>query len=78
MLEWFDGRLEELEQQAAGPCIVAMTDWGDREAYREAMRRANGLQEVRRLRAALAKEVEQETEPAAKVKSQRRKAKQTG
>lgn len=59
VLERIDAELRELQAKAAGPCIDALVEWTDRDAYREAMRRAYGLKAVQTLRDKLAGEIEQ-------------------
>jgi hypothetical protein len=58
VLERIDAEIEKMQHAAAGPCIDALIEWTDREAYREAMRRAYALKAVQGLREALSKEIE--------------------
>jgi len=58
VLAWMDGEIEQMQLRAAGPCIDALIEWADREAYREAMKRAHSLKAVERLRAKLTDLVE--------------------
>jgi hypothetical protein len=62
-LDAIDRTIEKMQAEAAGPCIDALIEWTDRDAYREAMRRAYGLKAVRALRERLAGEVEESAVP---------------
>ncbi len=50
-----DKRIEQMQQEAAGPCIDALLDSVDRDGYREAIRRGSALKAVQALRAHLTK-----------------------
>ena len=58
VLEAVDRAIEKMQAEAVGPCIDALIEWTDRDAYKDAMRRAYGLKAVRALREQLADEVE--------------------
>jgi len=58
VLDLIDREIDEMQRAAAGPCIDALVEWSDRDAYREAMRRAYGLKAVQALRDSLAGQVE--------------------
>lgn len=66
VLDRIDQAIDEMQRAAAGPCIDALIEWSDREAYRDAMRKAHGLKAVQALRTLLAGEIERpvpSTEP---------------
>ena len=71
VLDRIDEAIEGLKNEAAEPAIDALVDWGDREAYREAMKRAHGLKAVRALRESLAKEIKPEAALAKPVRRAR-------
>jgi hypothetical protein len=58
VLARIDAQIEKMQADAVGPCIDALLEWQDREAYRDAMRRAYGLKAVIALRQNLADEIE--------------------
>ena len=58
VLQRIDEEIENMERAAAGPCIDALIEWSDREAYRDAMRKAYGLKAIQSLRQTLAGEIE--------------------
>ncbi len=58
VVDRIDQEIEEMTRLAAGPCIDALVEWSDRDAYREAMRRGHGLKAVQTLRRVLAGEIE--------------------
>jgi len=58
VLERIDTAIEKMQAEAVGPCIDALIEWTDRDAYKDAMRRAYGLKAVRALREKLAAEME--------------------
>jgi len=61
-------RIEVMRAEAVGPCIDALLEWSDRDAYREAMRRATSLKAVEHLRDSLVDLVETApTAPPARV-----------
>lgn len=59
VIEAIDRTIERMQAEAVGPCIDALIEWTDRDAYKDAMRRAYGLKAVRALRDTLAAEVEE-------------------
>jgi hypothetical protein len=58
VLSWMDDTIANLERDAAGPMTDALIEWTDREAYRDAMRKAYGLKAIRELRDQLGRVVE--------------------
>lgn len=76
VIERIDEELEQMEAAAAGPCIDLVTDHVDRDAYRDALKRAFGLQAVRQLRERLAREID-ERPATTRKRAPRRSTKRT-
>lgn len=58
VLERIDVLIGIMQADAVGPCVDALIEWTDREAYWEAKRRAYGLKAVQKLRDKLGSEIE--------------------
>ena len=56
VIQRIDERIDELEATTGAACIEALANYGDREQYCEAIRKAAALQGVKKLRADLAAE----------------------
>ena len=79
VLSRIDAQIEKMQAEAVGPCIDALIEWQDREAYRDAMRKAYGLKAVIALRQNLADEIECNILPAeGAAKPRRRTGKRNG
>jgi hypothetical protein len=72
VLEAIDNRIERMRGEAVGPCVDALLEWADREAYREAMKRAHALKAIERLRSDLATEIEATPNGESRAKRRRR------